>query len=115
MKWSELSQVPATKYGLVMKDPDRERGKRLCIQGSIIEIHAENSGYGKLFHGGIWSDGGNIYRFIAVGSSGELVERSRASFCGVVIGKQDYSNSAGGMTHAVFLVGMFGLPENKQR
>jgi hypothetical protein len=115
MQWSELSKVPPTKYGLVMKDPSQERGKLLCVQGSIIEIHAENTDHGKLFHGGLWSDGGNIYRFIACGSTGELVENSRASFCGVVIGRQDYSNSAGGQAHAVFLVGMFALPENKRK
>lgn len=52
-------------------------------------------------------------RFAAVASTGELVAQSSANFCGVTTGKYSYSNSGGGTTHAVFLVGMFDLPENK--
>lgn len=33
----------------------------------------------------------------------------------VVTGNYDYSNSAGGTGHAVDLVGMFDLPENKPK
>lgn len=112
LEWKELQDVPKSKVSLVMKDSDEQRGKSLCAVGSIVEIAAEKAAGQKFFHGGLFDNAGNIYQFVAVKSTGELVAGSRATFCGVVIGKQDYSNSVGGAAHAVFLVGMFKLPEN---
>lgn len=68
-----------------------------------------------LYFGGMYDEAGKLYRFIAVGSTGALVESSRAKFCGVVVGQQHYQNSAGGVAHSVQLVGMFDLPENRTR
>ena len=114
MRWSELSGIPESGYGLIMKDPDAERGKRLCGTGEIIEIEAEKTDFGKVFRGGMFAGGiDKVFRFLAVGSTGDLVAHSRAKFCGIVIGKESYSNSMGGMTHGVSLVGMFDLPANR--
>lgn len=116
LTWSELQTLPKTKYPLVMKDPDAERGKLLCANGRILEISVVNGvpDGGKLYEGGMFSRGySDIVRFNAVKSSGELTNRSQASFCGVVAGKYSYSNSGGGTTHTVKLVGMFNLPENR--
>jgi hypothetical protein len=114
MRWSELQEIPTTKFGLVMKDPDAQRGKKLCINGQIIEIGVDRSVPDKkIFMGGMFDDGGRIYRFIAVQSSGEIMAQSRARFCGIVTGQQHYENSGGGVAHSVHLVGMFDLPENK--
>ena len=113
LKWKELTDLPRTKAALVMKDSDEQRGKLICTSGPIIEIAAEVSSGQKFFEGGLADlDSGTIYRFVAVRSTGDLVEKSYASFCGVVIGRFDYSNSAGGVAHAIQLVGMFKLPEN---
>lgn len=110
MKWNDLQAIPQAKsFNAIMKDSDKERGKLLCQSGSIIEITAA----GRMYEGGLFTSSGNVIRFIAVGNTGDLVARSSAKFCGIVIGKQDYSNSAGGVAHAVYLVGMFNLPENK--
>jgi hypothetical protein len=113
LKWDELQKLPQTKVALVMKDSEQERGKRICTSGSIIEIAAEEFNGDKFFIGGMFGESSKIYRFVAIGSTGELVDRSRARFCGVVIGRFDYPNSAGGTAHAVQLVGMFDLPQNK--
>lgn len=113
LKWSELNELPATRYALVMKDSDEERGKKLCATGIIVEVASEKTEQGKVYHGGLFDEDRHVYRFTAVGSTGELVAQSQARFCGVVIGREDYSNSAGGTAHAVYLVGMFDLPENK--
>ena len=116
MHWSELQEIPTTKYGLVMKDPESQRGQKLCTNGEVIEITLDRSVPGqKVFLGGMYDDGGRIYRFIAVKSTGEIMAHSRARFCGVVTGQQHYENSMGGVAHAVHLVGMFDLPENKAR
>jgi hypothetical protein len=86
--------------------------KLLCASGEIVEITAEHSDAGKIYLGGLVDATGTIYRFAAVGSTGDLVQGSSGAFCGVVTGRIDYSNSGGGTTHAIQLVGMFKLPVN---
>jgi len=113
MRWAELQELPQGKYGMVMKDPDTQRGSRLCTSGQVIEIAKDGSVPQKIYVGGMFGTEGNLYRFIAVGSTGEIVANSRAKFCGIVTGQQHYPNSVGGEAHAVHLVGMFDLPENK--
>lgn len=115
MNWGDLQKVEQGKYGMVMKDPDSQRGKRLCAYGTIAEIQVDNSAPEKVYLGGLsvlTDEGMRIYRFIAVGSTGELVAGNDARFCGIVTGKNDYQNSVGGVAHAVHVVGMFELPEN---
>lgn len=114
MKWSELQEIPDGKYAMVMKDSDSQRGKRICTNGRVIEIAVDRSlPDKKVFLGGMYDDGGRLYRFIAVRSTGEIVANSRARFCGIITGQQHYQNSIGGTAHSVHLVGMFDLPENK--
>jgi hypothetical protein len=93
-----------------MKDPAAARGLRICAPGQLIEIRKS----GELFEGGIFNGGfDKVVRFIAVKSTGTLTQGDSGRFCGVIIGVQSYSNSSGGMTHAVCAVGMFDLPENR--
>lgn len=113
MQWTDLQKLAETQRSLVMKDSEAERGKRLCASGSIVEIAADRSAGKPIYRGGLITSAMNVVRFDAVGSTGTLVERSAARICGVVTGKESYSNSGGGVTHAVRLVGMFDLPENK--
>jgi hypothetical protein len=114
MKWTDVAVAKdETTFALVRKDSDEARGKRLCTNGRIVQIEVLHQDGAKLFYGLLLSGGGSIYQFIAAGSSGDLVQRSHARFCGVVTGKYDYSNSGGGTGHAVSLVGMFDLPANK--
>lgn len=115
LTWQALAPIEKSKYKLVMKDPSAERGKQLCASGKVIEIQIDStlpSGE-KVFTGGLYDDNFNIYRFISVGSTGEIVADSHAKFCGIITGKNDYSNSQGGVAHAVHLVGMFDLLDNK--
>lgn len=115
LKWGDLQKIKSTKHALVMKDPDAERGEKICVYGHIVEIQVDNTMPNKIkiYFGGMFDASMQIYRFIAVGSTGDLVGGSQAKFCGIVTGKNDYQNSNGGVAHAVHLVGMFDLPENK--
>lgn len=114
LKWSELQEVPAGKFALVMKDSETQRGKRICTSGTVIEISVDATVPGKkIYIGGMYDDSGSLYRFVAVRSTGEIVAQSRAKFCGIITGQQHYPNSVGGVAHSVHLVGMFDLPENK--
>ena len=114
MRWGMVHpEKNETSFDLVRKDSDAARGKRLCLTGTIIEIAKLDMGVVTTFHGLIMSRQRDIYTFLAVGDTGELVGGSHAGFCGVVIGNYDYANSVGGTGHAVSLVGMFDLPSNR--
>jgi hypothetical protein len=125
MVWTDIAVTKdETTYGLVRKNSGETRGKRLCTTGTIIEI-MEQRWRGSRFGGteerkvaiGLTSPraDGDLFEFVAVGSSGKLVQDSRARFCGVVTGYRDYANSMGGTSHAVTLIGMFDLPENRPK
>jgi len=105
---------PETTHQLVFKDSDAERGKRVCVGGSLIEIKKEKTPDGNLFVGELLAGDGSIWHFVAAGSTGALVAQSPARLCGVVIGKYDYAGSASNTVHATEIVGMFDLPENKK-
>lgn len=114
LTWADLQTIPETKRSLIMKDPEAERGKRLCASGTVVEIHAERTAGSVFYNGGLMTASGDVVRYIAVGSSGELVANSVARICGIVIGTFSYGNSGGGVTHAAQIVGMFDLPENRK-
>jgi hypothetical protein len=114
LRWQDVAlSRDETSYAKVRKDIDAERTKRLCVPGTIIQIEAFKQHNGTLFGGLMLSEGGNLFHFNGVQSSGDLVERSSARFCGIVTGKYDYANSAGGEGHAIDVVGMFDLPQNR--
>jgi hypothetical protein len=112
--WADVGvKRDETSFALVEKDPDEERGKRLCATGMLIQIDSEKTQFGKTFTGLLMNRSQELFYFITVGSSGTLVGRDWGRVCGVITGRHDYSNSGGGTGHAVGLVGMFDLPENK--
>jgi hypothetical protein len=118
MRWVDVAVTKnETSFALVKKDADEARGRRMCSSGSIIQIAKEQLGeigVDRVYTGLLFTNNRDILSFFAVGSTGSLVERSRARFCGVVTGTFDYSNSGGGVGHAVTTVGMFDLPANRE-
>lgn len=113
MKWSDVSvEKNETSFAAFQKDPDEGRGKRVCVSGKIIQIAKVDK---RGFNGLMMSGSGNLFHFFAVGSTGELVAQSYGQFCGVLLQKYDYSNSGGGTGHALSIVGMFDLPENRAK
>jgi len=115
MTWDAVGvEKDETTHGKVLKDVELERGKRLCWRGTLLQIAADRSLGDAVYTGLLYSSQGDLYHFYGVGSSGDLVEDSYGRFCGVVTGKYDYDNSGGGTSHAIELVGMFDLPENRR-
>ena len=114
LRWSDVHvERDETSPARIKKDADSERGKRMCYSGRIIQIAKNDLGGDRSVYAGLlMARGYNIIHFLAAGSTGDLVERSRARFCGFVTGRYSYSNSGGGSSHAVQMVGMFKLPEN---
>lgn len=112
MRWSDVVVGEnETSIGLVKKDSSAARGKRMCIWGTIIQI-AKEEDTPRIFRGNLVTAGREFVHFLAVGSTGDLIERSSARICGVVTGAYAYANVAGGQTQSVQIVGMFELPEN---
>lgn len=111
--WWELMSVQETTFGKAKKDPMSARGQRLCFSGSLVEIHTKKTTDGDYFEGGIINDALDVVSFVAIGSSGSLVERSAARLCGIVTGTNSYDNVSGGQTQTVRVVGAFDLPDNK--
>ena len=118
LRFTEIDKIETT-FEKVMKDPDEERGKKICFAGEIIEIKAVKILSDKIYVGemydqrrNIYHQRRNIYHFMNVGSSGNIDGNSFASACGIIIGTYSYPNSGGGTTHTVNVVGMFDLPEN---
>jgi hypothetical protein len=108
-----LKAAPPTSVDLVLKDVDEERGKILCLAGTVFQISAKKDPDGmKLFAGGL-SAGHQVLRFVAWGSTRGVVASTFTRFCGVTIGRMDYDNSGGGRTHGALAVGLFDLPENR--
>jgi len=103
-----------TSFALIRKDLESEAGKRMCVSGLIIQITKQPLQGRTVYLGLLLSRPGNILSFWAVGSTGSLVERNSAKFCGIVTGTYDYQNSGGGAGHAVDIVGMFAISQNRQ-
>jgi hypothetical protein len=88
----------------VQKDPDAERGKRMCAEGVIEKIERMDVDRRKVFVGRLRQADGDTIAFTALGTTGDLIKRASAKFCGAVTGTTG---------DAVAIVGLFDLPENR--
>jgi hypothetical protein len=106
LKWPAIGPSD-TSPAKVFKDPDAEYGKAYCGSGYIVQI--EKTGH---FHTALVMISPDVIRLAAIGDTDGLVKGTTASFCGLVLGTYSYSNTGGGTTHAIDVVGMFRLPAN---
>ena len=113
IKIGDIKSLESTTRGKVLKDSFSERGKRLCVSATLVEIQVDRSAGFSAYHAGLVNNYTDVTRVLAVGSTGDLVADSSATFCGVVVGKVGFTNASGGTTNAPYLVGMFDLPENR--
>lgn len=104
LRWADVEGQAETTFGRVEKDAQLERGKRMCATGELLRIESRTFEGRTIYVGRLRTDESDLAVFVAVGTTGELIKRSRATLCGVVIGRSD---------DAVSIVGMFDLPENR--
>ena len=62
-----------TSAKLILKDSDRERGKRMCARGGIVQIEKTEVGGVTIFDGLMMKYDGTVISFLAAGDTGELV------------------------------------------
>lgn len=112
--WTDVEpKRDETSVGKVKKDGAAERGKRMCARGRVTQI-SKDPVFPGAFVGNIFTEAGNIVNFLsAMGTTGEIIEDSRARFCGIVTGNYYFQNVSGGQTQSVQMVGAFDLPENR--
>ncbi len=91
------------------KDPEATRGGALRVSGTIVEIRTEN----EIAEGTLATEHAEIIRFITPLSTAGLFARSKASFVGVFVQEYDYTNTRGGQTKSLLVVGAFDIPENR--
>lgn len=115
--WEDLKgpKVPHTEVQRVLRDADRERGRRICMTAMVGQIIGENVAGGRVYRGGMGNVSDGVIRFVAVGAADDVYDGKTAQFCGVVVGRESFSNASGGTTHAVRAVGMFDVPSNRKR
>jgi hypothetical protein len=93
-----------TSLELVEKDPPKAWGKRLCASGTLARIEKQTVDGTDLYSARLVTKTGDALELFAVGSSGNLVKRKPARFCGVVTGRLDIAGKP-----ATFAVGMFDV------
>ena len=113
VKISDIRSLESSTRGKILKDSFSERGKRLCISATLVEIQVDRSAGFAAYHAGLVNNYTDVTRVLAIGSTGDLVADSNATFCGVIVGKVGFTNASGRTTNAPYLVGMFDLPENR--
>ena len=103
--WADLVVAKnETSLELVEKDPMAQRGKRLCIAGTLARIEKTAIAGTPLHTARLVTKTGDALEVYAIGSTGALVKRKPARFCGVVTGRLDVETKP-----ATFAVGMFEI------
>lgn len=104
LRWSEVDVPSQTTPAKVEKDPAAEKGKRVCVEGTLERITKLQVANRPHHTGALVTTEGDRVVFLVGGSTGELLKRDAVRACGVVTG------TAGGDTE---LFGMFDLPDNR--
>ncbi len=102
-KWADVSVTKSeTSIELVEKDATAQRGKKLCIAGTLERIEKQTVDGVELHEARVVTAQKDAVEVYAVGRTGALVKRKPAKFCGVVTGAQ-----RDGKAIVTFAVGMF--------
>ncbi len=107
LRWVDIANS-TTSPAKVFKDSTGEYGRAYCATGHIVQLTKMG-----VYYKVIVAVRGDVVRLYAVGDTAELVQGMNAGFCGIVTGTSTYSNTGGGTTHAIDVVGMFALATNK--
>jgi hypothetical protein len=98
-----ISLLPHTTRGAAMKDIVSERGKYLTVSGTVLQIQRD----GDAFWATLFDDAGNANYLITALDADGVDEHTRASFEGVAVQRYTYSNTIGGATQSLLVVGAF--------
>ena len=80
VKISDIRSLESSTRGKILKDSFSERGKRLCISATLVEIQVDRSAGFAAYHAGLVNNYTDVTRVLAIGSTGDLVADSNATF-----------------------------------
>jgi hypothetical protein len=116
LRWQDVAvDHDETSAALLKKDPDAQKGKRICVSGKIAAMNPVRTDSALYWNGLLAAPRDRAFAFSAVGTAGTLAAGSDARVCGVVTGHGNVTTPAGRPAPAIVLVGMFDLPENHAR
>jgi len=105
LTWADVAIAKnETSLELVEKHPPKAWGKRICASGTVQRIEKQTIDGADLHSVRLVTKTGDAIELFAVGSTGNLVKRKPARFCGVVTGRLVVAGKP-----ATFAVGMFEL------
>jgi hypothetical protein len=99
LAWHDVMKGGETTVPLILKDPERERGRKLCIAGTVDVIERTRVDARDVHTGTLRTTEGPQISFVALGNTGDIVVAAAVAMCGYAHGKQ--------------IVGLFDLPENR--
>lgn len=103
LAWADVAiATNETSMELAEKDPMKAAGKRLCAHGILARIEKATVEGAELYTARLVTKTSDALEVYAVGSTGDLVKRKPAHFCGVVTGRLDVDGKP-----STFAVGMF--------
>ena len=105
LSFATIAKLPKGSFAEAMKDPGAERGKAIVVGGKVLQIDKDGDYFKGLLCADRWCN--KIYYFITPGTTRGIVGGKWARFAGVVTQKYSYSNTGGGQTHSILLVGYF--------
>jgi hypothetical protein len=97
---SDLKKLDWTTQGEADKDIDGARGKMINVYGQVVQIRKD----GDLHWGTMSTGAGSIYFYVVGGTKGVVAGRY-AEIAGVVVQRYFYSNTLGGQTESILIVG----------
>ena len=100
---------------MIKKDIFSETGKRFCFTGTIHDIKVDRTINPPVTNAFMYAAYRGYVNVIAVRSSGNILPSSEVDFCGVVTGDTAGYTTFSGGDSAPYLIGMFDLPENKEK
>jgi hypothetical protein len=102
----DISAIPETTFDRFLKDSSGERGKRICVSGSVAGINLVRGSY-TYSTGSIVARRATVASFYTAADTGKIFRGSKARFCGVGTGVYEYESLAKKTIQSISLVGLF--------
>lgn len=109
---SDFLGLKETSVAAAIGNPDKARGRTVCVTGVIDEM-IEGTITKPIAHGGLLTVDLDPVRFVVVGATGTITKRDKARVCGTFVGRHHFTSNAGTKEIAALIVGIFDLPENR--
>jgi hypothetical protein len=114
LQWADVDVAKnETSYELAQTDLEHQKGKRMCVSGTIASIGPVRTDSARYWNGVLNAPGGKQIAFFGVRGNGMLQGASKARLCGVVTDAVGNADQTAHHRRAVVMVGMLDTPDNR--